>query len=72
VYSGWPYAAAHYIAGLCATLVLVASPQRIVLGGGVLQRRCLLPKVRRCSMQVHSITTRAEAACYVSALNYHK
>jgi len=30
----------------CATLTLVASPQRIVLGGGVFQRRCLLTKVR--------------------------
>jgi len=39
-------AAAHYIAGLCATLVMVASPQRIVLGGGVLQRRTLITKVR--------------------------
>jgi fructokinase len=39
-------AAAHYIAGLCATLVMVASPQRIVLGGGVLQRKTLITKVR--------------------------
>lgn len=37
---------AHYIAALCATLVLVASPEKIVLGGGVMQRACLLDKVR--------------------------
>ena len=28
-------AAAHYVSGMCATLVMVASPQRIVLGGGL-------------------------------------
>jgi fructokinase len=39
-------AAAHYIAGMCATLVMVASPQRIVLGGGVLQRKTLVAKIR--------------------------
>ena len=39
-------AAAHYVAGLCATLVMVASPQRIVLGGGVLQRKTLITKIR--------------------------
>lgn len=39
-------AAAHYVAGLCATLVMVASPQRIVLGGGVLQRKTLIAKIR--------------------------
>lgn len=39
-------AAAHYIAGLCTTLIMVASPQRIVLGGGVLQRKTLVTKVR--------------------------
>ena len=39
-------AAAHYVAGICATLVMVASPQRIVLGGGVLQRKTLVAKIR--------------------------
>ena len=39
-------AAAHYVAGMCATLVMVASPQRIVLGGGVLQRKTLVAKIR--------------------------
>jgi len=39
-------AAAHYIAGLCSVLVMTASPQRIVLGGGVLQRKTLVTKVR--------------------------
>ena len=39
-------AAAHYVAGLIATLVMVASPQRVVLGGGVLQRKTLVTKIR--------------------------
>ena len=39
-------AAAHYLAGLCSVLVMTASPQRIVLGGGVLQRKTLVTKVR--------------------------
>ncbi|MDA9098140.1 ROK family protein [bacterium] len=39
-------AAAHYIAGMCCSLVMVASPQRIVLGGGVLQRKTLVTKIR--------------------------
>jgi len=38
--------AAHYLAALCANLVLTVSPERIVLGGGVLLRRSLFPKVR--------------------------
>jgi fructokinase len=39
-------AAAYYIAVLCANLVLIASPERIVIGGGVMQRRILYPMVR--------------------------
>ena len=38
---------AHYLAHLCATLVLTVYPQRIVIGGGIMQRPCLLPAVRR-------------------------
>lgn len=40
-------ATAYYLAGLCTTLVLVASPEKIVLGGGVLRRTCLFPMIRR-------------------------
>jgi fructokinase len=39
-------ACAHYLAGLCVTLSLTLSPERIVLGGGVMQRECLFPKTR--------------------------
>lgn len=37
---------AHALAGLCASLVLVVSPERIVLSGGVMNRKSLYPKVR--------------------------
>ncbi|CAM9330331.1 unnamed protein product [Phaeothamnion confervicola] len=39
-------AVAHTLGGLCASLVLVASPERIVLSGGVLNRTILYPKTR--------------------------
>lgn len=38
---------AHYLAIMCVNLALVYSPQRIVLGGGVMERETLLPMVRR-------------------------
>ena len=37
---------AFYLAQLCANLVLVCSPEVIVLGGGVSERQCLYPKVQ--------------------------
>eukprot|EP00953_Heterococcus_sp_UTEX-ZZ885_P014470 8183-Heterococcus_DN1.PRE.1 len=57
---------AHALAGLCATLVLVASPERIVLSGGVMNRSILYPMVRQKTQELlhgyinHSkITTKA-------------
>ena len=38
--------AAHYLAAMCANLILTASPQRIVLSGGVMLRASLFPKIR--------------------------
>lgn len=38
---------AHYLAHLCATLVYVVSPEVIVLGGGIMNRTCLFPLIRR-------------------------
>ncbi len=38
--------AAHYIAQLCVTLCLTLCPQRIVVGGGLFNRECVLPLVR--------------------------
>ncbi|MCI5957156.1 MAG: ROK family protein [Clostridiales bacterium] len=37
---------AYYLAQMCANLVVTLSPERIILGGGVMQRACLLPMVR--------------------------
>ena len=37
---------AHYIAAACAALVYVVSPEFIVLGGGIMNRKCLFPLVR--------------------------
>jgi len=39
--------AAHYLGALCANVVLLASPERIILSGGVMQRQSLFPLVRR-------------------------
>ncbi len=38
---------AGYIAAALATYVLILSPRRIAIGGGILQRRFLLPMIRR-------------------------
>lgn len=38
--------AAHYLAHMCVALVLLASPERIVLSGGVMKRASLYTKVR--------------------------
>lgn len=45
-------ACAYYIAALCANLILTVSPERIVLGGGVMNRYCLYDKVRRYVLQI--------------------
>lgn len=37
---------AYYVAQLCANLVLMVSPERICIGGGILNRTSLYPKIR--------------------------
>mmetsp|Transcript_15343 Transcript_15343/g.23101 ORF Transcript_15343/g.23101 Transcript_15343/m.23101 type:complete len:301 (-) Transcript_15343:94-996(-) len=39
-------ACAYQLAQLCANLILIASPERIRFGGGVMNRRALYPKIR--------------------------
>lgn len=37
---------AYYLAQLCQNLILIACPEHISFGGGVTNRKCLLPKIR--------------------------
>jgi fructokinase len=43
---------AHYLAHLCANLILTVAPEHIVLGGGVMSQDRLLPLVRRKTLKV--------------------
>lgn len=45
-HDAWPLEAEYLALGILA-IVLVASPHRVVVGGGVMQQPCLLPMVRR-------------------------
>jgi len=41
---------AHYLAQLCATLILTVAPEHIVLGGGVMSQSRLLPAIRAATV----------------------
>jgi fructokinase len=43
---------AFYIAQLCATMVMVASPELICIGGGVLNRASLYPRIRTQTLKL--------------------
>lgn len=43
---------AYYLAQLCATLVLMACPERIVIGGGLLNRTILYAKIREQTVDI--------------------
>jgi fructokinase len=61
---------AHYLALMCVNLTLMYSPQRIVLGGGVMEREVLLPMVRQAYLaQINGYVgdQRAEVENYISA-----
>jgi fructokinase len=47
----WPLEA-HYLALGLASIIFILSPQRIILGGGVLKRSILLPMIRRDVQQL--------------------
>jgi fructokinase len=38
---------AHYLALACVTFICILSPQRIILGGGVMSQRHLFPRIQR-------------------------
>lgn len=43
---------AYYIAQLCATIIMVASPELICIGGGVLNRASLYPRIRALTLSL--------------------
>ena len=43
---------AAYLAQMCANLIVTLSPQRILLGGGVMQRSALFPMVRERTLKL--------------------
>merc|ERR1712061_270166 len=44
--------AARYLAILCVNLILLVSPEKIVLSGGVLRRSSLFPAIRKYTLEV--------------------
>lgn len=42
----------HYLAHLCVTLLFTNSVERIALGGGVMERKCLFPKIREKFLKI--------------------
>eukprot|EP00599_Poterioochromonas_sp_BG-1_P000944 CAMPEP_0173148962 /NCGR_PEP_ID=MMETSP1105-20130129/10039_1 /TAXON_ID=2985 /ORGANISM="Ochromonas sp., Strain BG-1" /LENGTH=322 /DNA_ID=CAMNT_0014063731 /DNA_START=67 /DNA_END=1035 /DNA_ORIENTATION=- len=68
----WHFAA-YYIAQLCANLTLIASPERISIGGGVLKRSILFPLIRQQYLQimnnyiVHPSLTKDNIDQYITA-----
>lgn len=63
---------AYYIAQLCANLLLIASPEKIAIGGGVLHRLSLFPKIRSHFLQIvhgyiqHPMITTANVDNYIA------
>lgn len=43
---------AYYIAQLCVSMILIASPEHIAIGGGLLNRTCLYPKIRKMTTEI--------------------
>eukprot|EP00301_Raphidiophrys_heterophryoidea_P012950 c20280_g1_i1.p1 GENE.c20280_g1_i1~~c20280_g1_i1.p1 ORF type:complete len:355 (+),score=81.45 c20280_g1_i1:1-1065(+) len=42
----WEHAS-HYLASLCANMILLVSPERIVLAGGIMNRDVMFPSIRQ-------------------------
>lgn len=62
---------AYYIAQLCVNLILIASPELICIGGGVLNRKSLFPKIRSYTLSIlsdyvqHELLTEDEIQNYI-------
>lgn len=52
---------AHYLAQMCVNLIVTLSPERIILGGGVMQRAALLPMVRQETVRLLNGYVQADA-----------
>lgn len=52
---------AHYLAQMCVNLIVTVSPERIILGGGVMQRTALLPMVREETVRLLNGYVQADA-----------
>jgi hypothetical protein len=66
-------ACAPYLAGACVNIALLTSAEKIVIGGGVLNRKCLYPMIRAEVQSVlngyiatDQITTAAGIAKYIA------
>lgn len=44
--------ASYYIAQLCASLIMMACPERIVIGGGLMNRTVLYEKIRKQTVEI--------------------
>lgn len=74
--SAWDWTASYLGMGLAAATLMLA-PERIVLGGGVMRQRHLLPRVRRCLQQsLNGYLPRAELEadidCFVVAPHFEE
>lgn len=52
---------AHYLAQMCVNLIVTLSPERVILGGGVMQRAALLPMVRQETVRLLNGYVQADA-----------
>lgn len=43
-----------YIAQVCLNLVYITSVEKIIIGGGIINRECLLPKIRKYFLQLNN------------------
>ena len=53
----------HVTGALCADLILIASPEKIVLSGGVMQRTSLFPRIRTATQVTTTTAAAAHALC---------
>jgi len=47
----WDFCA-YYLAVLCSNLILITSVEKIIIGGGVLNRASLYPKIRKYTLEI--------------------